>query len=924
MKKVLLITLLILGLVSSKAQVVTTDPAIPTDNASVTIYFHADRGNQGLMGFTGTVYAHLGVITDKSTSPTDWKYVKTEWDENIAANTLTRENTNLYSLVLGPSIRDYFGVPTQDTIKQIAFVFRNSGGTQTGRSADGSDIFTDVFKAGINVSISSPQDNLIIQSGGKVDIIANSSNADSMIVYVDDNVIHRNNTATLDIDHTENSIGTHKIKVIAKNSTEQKADSVYFTVRGTANVSALPTGWQNGINYITADSVGLVLLAPNKDYVYVIGDFNDWTPVQKHFMNKTPDGEQFWIGIGDLVDNKEYIFQYFIDGEIRIADPFAEKLSDPNDVNIDNATYPNLIAYPTGKTSNIASVLQTNQTDYQWQVTNFVAPPKEDLVIYELLVRDFIGAHNYETLIDTIDYLDRLGMNAIELMPVNEFENNESWGYNTSFHFAPDKYYGTKNKLKEFIDTCHQRGIAVILDMVLNHTYGQSPLVRMYYNSNTYKPTPENPWFNVDSPNDVFSWGNDFDHESDYTKTYVDSVNAYWINEYKVDGFRFDFTKGFTNTPGDGGSYDAARIGILKRMADKIWEEKSNAYVILEHFTQNNEEKELADYGMMIWGNLNHNYSEAAMGFNDGGKSNFSWGSYKSRGWLNPNLVTYMESHDEERIMYKVTNFGNSGTNYNTRTSATGLRRLELNAAFFFTIPGPKMIWQFGELGYDISIDDPCRVCNKPIRWDMNFSQSRKRVYDVYKELIDLKKQFNVFRTTDFTLNVSDAMKSIHLFHADMNVVVLGNFGVEEGQIDPNFASTGDWYEYFSGDTLDVSDTNAELMLDPGEYRIYSTQKLGESRFTGIDDLPIVQTKVFDVYPNPADRNLFFNLSSIDEDLEELMILNSNGQVVEVVDMSSISKFSPYPLSLESYNSGLYFFKLISEHRIYTGKFLKR
>jgi 1,4-alpha-glucan branching enzyme len=160
--------------------------------------------------------------------------------------------------------------------------------------------------------------------------------------------------------------------------------------------------------------------------------------------------------------------------------------------------------YPVGKADGIVSVFQTAQTPYEWQVEEFVKPLKQDLIIYELLVRDFVSARNYQTLIDTINYLKNLGINAIELMPVSEFEGNSSWGYNPSFYFAPDKYYGTKNDLKEFIDVCHQNGMAVILDMVLNHSYGQSPLVQLYFDGSAGdygQPTPLNPWYNETSPN---------------------------------------------------------------------------------------------------------------------------------------------------------------------------------------------------------------------------------------------------------------------------------------------------------------------------------------------------------------------------------------------------------------------------------------
>jgi 1,4-alpha-glucan branching enzyme len=95
-----------------------------------------------------------------------------------------------------------------------------------------------------------------------------------------------------------------------------------------------------------------------------------------------------------------------------------------------------------------------------------VKPEKDKLVVYELLVRDFDAGRNYQSIIDRIDYFKNLKINAIELLPVMEFEGNESWGYNTSFHMALDKFYGSSSKLKEMIDVCHQNGIAVILDVL--------------------------------------------------------------------------------------------------------------------------------------------------------------------------------------------------------------------------------------------------------------------------------------------------------------------------------------------------------------------------------------------------------------------------------------------------------------------------
>ncbi len=220
------------------------------------------------------------------------------------------------------------------------------------------------------------------------------------------------------------------------------------------------------------------------------------------------DSSWYWITINNLSPGTQYAFQYLIDGTLKVADPYSQLVLDPaNDQYISSPTYPNLKPYPNGKTDHIAGVLQTGQTSFQWTDQNYQRPAKNKLNIYELWLDDFVANHDYTTFTDTLNYFQNLGINAIELMPINEFEGNISWGYNPDFYFAPDKYYGPADDLKRFVNECHKRGIAVIMDMVLNHSYGQSPLVRMYYDSATGKVTPDNPWYNVNSPNTVYSFG---------------------------------------------------------------------------------------------------------------------------------------------------------------------------------------------------------------------------------------------------------------------------------------------------------------------------------------------------------------------------------------------------------------------------------
>jgi 1,4-alpha-glucan branching enzyme len=485
----------------------------------------------------------------------------------------------------------------------------------------------------------------------------------------------------------------------------------------------------NGINYVNDSTVLLQLFAPGKNFAYVIGDFNDWQIDPAYQMRQTLDGTALWIEITGLTPQQEYRFQYVVDQDVVIADPWAEKYLDEfNDANIFFFTYPNLIDYPTGKTNGMVSVLQTAQTPFNWQHSNnFSRPFSQDLVIYEMWLHDFVLRHDYATLIDTLDYLQNLGVNVIELMPVNEFDNNESWGYNPAFYFAPDKYYGPKDDLKAFIDECHRRGIAVVFDIVFNHAFGQNTMARLYMDKNSNKPTNDNPWFNSYIPH-PYGYYNDFDHSSLETQYFIDRCLYFWLTEYKIDGYRFDLSKGFSNVYsypnnlGLWGNYDADRVYWLKRMYNQVRSFDPNCYMILEHFASNDEELELANHGFLLWGNANHQYKEAAMGYQNG--SDFKWAvSSKHRGWPYQHLVGYMESHDEERLMYDCKEYGNmmivnGDTLYNVRDEATALKRMEACAAFLFTVPGPKMIWQFGELGYDYSINFNGRTNSKPIRWN--------------------------------------------------------------------------------------------------------------------------------------------------------------------------------------------------------------
>jgi 1,4-alpha-glucan branching enzyme len=689
-----------------------------------------------------------------------------------------------------------------------------------------------------------------------------------------------------------------------------------------SQVSApLPQGVKDGINYIDDKTVVLVLFAPQKKSVHTIGDFNDWQANQHSLMNITPDHNRFWIRLENLEPQKEYVFQYLIEGTIRIGDPYAEKILDStNDQFIENTVYPNPTPYPIGKTSDLASVLQTAQTHYQWKFINFKRPDAQDLVIYELHLRDFSATHSYKAVIDALDYLKQLGINAIELMPIQEFEGNDSWGYNPIYYFAPDKYYGTKNMFKELVDKAHEKGFAVILDMVLNHNFGQSPLVKMYWDSKTNKPAKDNPYFNPEATH-PFNVGYDFDHESQAVKDLVKRVNQFWLTEYKIDGFRFDLSKGFTqrNNPNNElawSAFDASRIAIWKRIYDEIREVDNNAYVILEHFAQNSEEITLSNYGMLFWGNMNHSFRRAVRGTNN----SFNGATYLQRGWQQPNLISFMESHDEERLMFEVISKGQIADNYNIRELNTALERMKLAAAFYFTMPGAKMIWQFGELGYDVSINQNGRTGRKPIRWEYTQDADRQKLYKTYAALIRLKslpESAEALRSKNSQLIERNlGLEKQFIIHSpSLNMIVLGNFGLKNTDFKVRFPNTGIWYDYFAGESIEVFDNEANIFLHCGQFHILTNKKLPapEPHLVSwtLTTSPSVEAKfekTIHIYINPAHSQVQIRFSQATKGTVNVLLKEISGKIVKSWKFNLLNAHQS--IGLEGISSGFYFVEI--------------
>ena len=912
MKKIAFLFILFITSIGFSQVTITPNPFDIA--ASITISLDASSSATDCNGLNNPtkVYMHSGVGTDTNAFDTS---VVGNWglDDGVGEMTLNSSN-NLWEITFVP--KTYYNLTDVQatSVTAMGIVFRNATGSQELKDNGCKDF---IFNVGsFQITLNSPSTTTtVLNSGESLSINASASLTASFVLKANGITVNQNSGLT----YTYSTIVAQNTIFLleATNNGETKSTTFQAVVKPTVTEAAVPSGMKDGINLNQSDTTKatLVFYAPEKEFVHLIGNFNNWEINDTYLLKKDSSNDRFWIELTGLTAQTDYMYQYIIDAELRVADPYSTViLSEYNDQYINATTYPNLPSYPSGKTNHAVTLLRTGDTAYTWQTTNFQKPAKTDLVIYEILIRDFDVLHSYDAVKDRLDYLQGLGINAIEFMPVMEFDGNESWGYNPSFHMALDKYYGNTTAFKQFIDECHRRGMAVIIDVAFNHASGQNPYYRMYNTDNggyDGQANADSPFFNPIARHS-YSVFNDFNHSKQATQDYVKRVSQYWIDEYKIDGFRWDLTKGFTqNCTGSDActnAYQQDRVTILKEYADYQWDIDPDFYVIFEHLGTNNEETQWVNYrlgegkGIMVWGNHNNNYNQATMGFNN--NSDFSWISYKNRGWSVPANVSYMESHDEERLMYKNIQFGNSNGSYNVKTSTTALDRMELAGAFYFTVPGPKMIWQFGELGYDISINQNDRTGNKPIKWEYFDDQNRKDIYNTWAKLISLKLNYNIFETSDFTLDVSNAngLKKIHLTNASaaniQNVVIIGNFGVTTQSISPFFQQTGTWYNLLEDNTtITVTNTTASISLGPGEFKVYGNNPATLS----IEDVSL-EKKSLQLYPNPTSSSF-----SLSKEIQEVSVFDITGKQVKKFTKNGIKKNAYFVTNLKT---GIYFVRI--------------
>lgn len=773
-----LLTILLVGISMLAAAQVTTSPAIIEKGYTGEVTITFDpTAGNGGMAGATKCYAHTGLITAESASNSDWKYTVSGWRDDKTPQ-LTKVGNN-WQLVI-PNIYTFYNCPETTDIVALAFVFHDGkGGSKEGKTSQGKDI----------------------------------------LIY----------------------IGEENISDIWSAITP--AEPV---------VEARPTGVSNGIYYDANDptTVTLCTYAASKTepakHVFLLGDMTNWKLDNAYQLKR--DGNYFWITLTGLTPRKEYRFQYAVeraDGvKKQICDLYSEKVLTGDDDWEPRTQDPTLLAYPgKGADGGLVTVIQTGKQAYPWSeaTLNFQRPNKNNLIIYELWVYDYTTERSYSGLMKRLDYIQSLGVNAVELMPVCEFDGNYNWGYSPCLYFSPDKAYGTSDQLKQLIDACHQRGMAVILDMVFNHATGNNPMNKLYPYGTDLK---NNPWFNVSAPHsdNVYE---DWNHGFEPAHEMFTRALQYWLKEYKVDGYRLDLSHGLCSDQAN-----TSVDNLIDYYQNGVKAVAPDAYMILEHWGSNmsSERPQLIANGMLCWENTTNAYGQTAMGWLKDGDS---FEAANQDGY-----VTYAESHDEERMQYKAKKYGNG--NLTTNQSAR-ISRVAANVAMNVLLNGSHMIWQFEEIGYDYSIN--CDIdhpnasnenyrCNKkPNPETLGYFSEGLRMAQFVKcaQAIQLRTRImpSVFEG-DPTAKKLGGGQALRYVQWGSDVLAVANFSASDTQT--YTLPSGTWYNYYKGQ----EQTATTVTLQPGELMIFTGTKVDlptiSTNFSGIEDIAVSDSRLLPPY----------------------------------------------------------------------------
>ena len=534
------------------------------------------------------------------------------------------------------------------------------------------------------------------------------------------------------------------------------------------------------------------LFAPYNKAVALIGSFSAWEDIPMQ------QGEDGYFRAQVELEDGTYHYKFRVQSKSWFVEPDEWlEVVDPYATDIDNSTQNGVVQIKNGQ-----KIVDT----YIWKHDNKPLPSDRELVIYELHVADFSGGEpdryvrgKYKHVVEKLDFLADLGINAIELMPLKEYPGDYGWGYNPRYFFAAESSYGSTDELKNLIDECHARGIRVIMDGIYNHSESSSPLTQIDHDY-WYHHSPRDPDNN---------WGPEFNYDF-YDEnldvkpawTFIGDVVRYWIEEYHVDGIRYDAARQIAN-------YDFMHwiVAETKKTAGV-----RPFYNIAEHIP---ETTSITNVDGPMDGCWHDSFRSVITGHICGDMFDIEQLKdvidCKRKGFMGAtNVVNYLTNHDHNHILAEL---GNRNI-FNDEA----FKRAKLGAAILMTAVGVPLIWmgeEFGECKHNTQEQ-------AKVEWALLDNDLNRELFEYYKGLIHLRKN-----------NQALYAENINFFHQDPNshvlaytrwneegsrVAVVANFSGNfwAGYTISHFPANGTWHEW-TGD-YDVESGADNMMIDLAEY----------------------------------------------------------------------------------------------------------
>ena len=551
--------------------------------------------------------------------------------------------------------------------------------------------------------------------------------------------------------------------------------------------------------------------APHADQVFVIGSFNNWDE-QKHPM--VAEGNGIWcLDIFEAQGGDEY--KYLIStprGIFKRIDPYAREVTD----SVGNAV--------------------VHDPSFNWQEDDFAIAPWNELVIYELHVGTFNDQNDdddcpgkFPSISARLSYLKKLGINAIQVMPIGEFSGERSWGYNPAHIFSVEKAYGGPLAFKQFIKQAHRYGIAVILDVVYNHL-GPEDLDLWQFDGWQEGDRGGIYFYNDDRANTP--WGETRpDYGRGEVRQYIVDNVLMWLKEYHVDGLRFDSTQFIRTVNG----YEDRDLpdgwSLLQWINHEISQQFPGRIVIAEDL-QNNKwlTKDIGAGGAGFsaqWDSMFvHPIRQAVITTVDEHRSLAAIRDAIAYRYNDDafDRVIYSESHDEvangkSRVPQEVS--PHDPTDWYARKRST------LAAAMVFTSPGIPMLFQGQEF-----LEGGWFRDTVPVDWDQR--DEFHGIVRLYRDLIRLRRNLDGHShglcgqfTQVYHLNEARKMLAFHRWDrggAGDDVVVVANFlnDVQENY-EIGFPAPGLWKLRFNSDWQGYNDDfqnypSADVTAEPSSY----------------------------------------------------------------------------------------------------------